>query len=1280
MRIKMKMFVVAMLLLFVSSETVFAGTTEITEEEYDVLIEETVGLAEVFRLDESFIYEANSCLTKEQITYLKEELIPEIYGTTITTEKEKVEAVLSYVKSHMTVTDGQDAVSLDNTYEMLCKYPAENEGQLFVGDSYSYTLAVRDLCALSGIPAILLGDESSTSRDYQIVMVYVDSKWQFVDAFQDSSELVEEAEMYETMGTYFVPTKMNFGYVGDNSIINYAGSIYINSYTLQLERSAGHTNSAFNLMYDKDKKAVIRMFDSVTLMINSCYYGANEKTDEEGRVPGGLLTMTITNAGENGEWRFCQAYSQYGVLLQGYAVIDGVEHDFSNLGSFLTLSFYEIIEEREPTEEEQAEVNQFWLDQLALCTKIGDALLADSTYEVFLDYTEEELAYLKAAAAEAVTATWVMRFEENPDEELLESEYTEYQKAQGIINYIKAKVPEYVYSYGGDDSYSVLISGKATCHNYSFLLTELCALQDIPCFTLSGQLGTTKSIAGEASDHTVNLLKLDGEWYISDPTNGNAIIKTDRLTSFNPASFLYSVYDGSERIYISHEMMLRELYYERKELCYGFDANDNYGIYFMDRSQGIADYTCGLFETDANGKLKQNNGFITWEEKKETENGYEIWQYEGYTRQGYTVGGTQNINGTTYTFPRIKETPFESGHAGKMVRLIGYAKEKLSSHYKIYMMTCEGVSANYIYTGDYMEPEPVIKNGDTILVEGQDYTVSHHNNKDISSDATGKASMYISGINNYYDSFPIYYEILPKEITEEDVTFSQEKFVWNMDVDKAGGFSSPEVTVNAPKEDYTVSCSGFGGLKEGTVVVKGRYNCTGSVKKVFPLEPMSIENGEFRISVDDSKEFVYREMKWEPAVTVTWHNEDGSVYRELSSAEYDVTYENNIDVGTAKVTVEGYGYFSGKLETTFEIKKKDLSNDSSLTEALEKTNPVKYTGEPHIPNIPGINYSMELYSTGYTLDEDFTMTVSNNINAGKGLITLEGIGNYTGTLTHEFTIKPQEIANNTPYIQNNLVECNGQVIKPQVVIQDLVQGEDFTVTCYTKEYDETGENYEYIPATPIEAGDYWLFVELTNPNYTFQWEETTCWLSFLINQKTATSNPNDTQTPTVPETSDESGSVGTDKDGSTQTGNQNGSGTVTEGNNQTEIPDSVNGTSGNNEGNVQEGMNGKEKEEPKEVVVSKVKKLKVKKKKNYLLIQWKKASNIKGYQLQISTNKKYKKAKKVTLSSKKTSYKFKKYKKGKTYYVRIRAYRIVKNADGTSKKVYGKWVSKKRKV
>lgn len=67
------------------------------------------------------------------------------------------------------------------------------------------------------------------------------------------------------------------------------------------------------------------------------------------------------------------------------------------------------------------------------------------------------------------------------------------------------------------------------------------------------------------------------------------------------------------------------------------------------------------------------------------------------------------------------------------------------------------------------------------------------------------------------------------------------------------------------------------------------------------------------------------------------------------------------------------------------------------------------------------------------------------------------------------------------------------------------------------------------------------------------------------------------------------------------------------------------------------------------------------------VIKLKKAKNAQGYQILYSTNKKFKSAKKVTSSSLKKT--ISGLKKGKTYYVKVRAY----NVDSTDKKIYGNY-------
>ncbi len=83
-------------------------------------------------------------------------------------------------------------------------------------------------------------------------------------------------------------------------------------------------------------------------------------------------------------------------------------------------------------------------------------------------------------------------------------------------------------------------------------------------------------------------------------------------------------------------------------------------------------------------------------------------------------------------------------------------------------------------------------------------------------------------------------------------------------------------------------------------------------------------------------------------------------------------------------------------------------------------------------------------------------------------------------------------------------------------------------------------------------------------------------------------------------------------------------------------------------------------------------------KKKSIIVKYKKQEGVSGYQVQASTSKKFAKKKTITKTyTKKNVFKrtIKNLKKGKTYYVRVRAYK----KDSTGAKIYGKW-SKVKKI
>ena len=86
---------------------------------------------------------------------------------------------------------------------------------------------------------------------------------------------------------------------------------------------------------------------------------------------------------------------------------------------------------------------------------------------------------------------------------------------------------------------------------------------------------------------------------------------------------------------------------------------------------------------------------------------------------------------------------------------------------------------------------------------------------------------------------------------------------------------------------------------------------------------------------------------------------------------------------------------------------------------------------------------------------------------------------------------------------------------------------------------------------------------------------------------------------------------------------------------------------------------------------TKVKGLKLTKKKKAVNAKWKSVSDCDGYQIICSRTRKFKSKKSITTH--KTSAKFKRLKKKKTYYVKVRAYKI-----SNGEKIYGKWSTIKK--
>ena len=115
---------------------------------------------------------------------------------------------------------------------------------------------------------------------------------------------------------------------------------------------------------------------------------------------------------------------------------------------------------------------------------------------------------------------------------------------------------------------------------------------------------------------------------------------------------------------------------------------------------------------------------------------------------------------------------------------------------------------------------------------------------------------------------------------------------------------------------------------------------------------------------------------------------------ELTVDDISVTYENNINVGTATIIYTGKNNYTGEIRKNFKI------TEASITDDM-------------IANIPSVTYNTRAHTPdvtvtfeGSTLEagKDYGVAYTNNINAGTATVTVTGKGNFTGTASKTFTI------------------------------------------------------------------------------------------------------------------------------------------------------------------------------------------------------------------------------------------------------------------------------------
>ena len=157
-----------------------------------------------------------------------------------------------------------------------------------------------------------------------------------------------------------------------------------------------------------------------------------------------------------------------------------------------------------------------------------------------------------------------------------------------------------------------------------------------------------------------------------------------------------------------------------------------------------------------------------------------------------------------------------------------------------------------------------------------------------------------------------------------------------------------------------------------------------------------------------------------------------------------MSYENNIDVGEAKIIIRGVGNYTSSVTKNFKIVAKDIKNVivQDITDQV-------YTGTAIEPNVSVMDGSTKLVE-----NKDYTVSYKNNVEKGTAIVKLEGKGNYTGSIEKEFNIvqETEDTAKDIATLTIDNIEnkiYTGKLITPELRIKDgeniLEKNKDYTI-------------------------------------------------------------------------------------------------------------------------------------------------------------------------------------------------------------------------------------------
>lgn len=334
----------------------------------------------------------------------------------------------------------------------------------------------------------------------------------------------------------------------------------------------------------------------------------------------------------------------------------------------------------------------------------------------------------------------------------------------------------------------------------------------------------------------------------------------------------------------------------------------------------------------------------------------------------YTVAYSNNVNAGTGTITITGKGIY----GGSVKKTFTIKKLGISA-------TAVSGTGNKVYTGSAIKPVPAVKAGGRTLKTGTDFTVSYKNNTE-----PGTATLIVNGKGNYSGSVSKTFKITARAINDVEVTVPDTVFT--------GEQVRPDVVVSygsyqfISDSDYTLSFKDNVNIGTASVVVTGKNHLSGSRTVTFPIEKADISSTEIAVK---NATFTGSAIKSDVDVRL------GNVTLK-EGTHYTLSYKNNVNAGTAQVTISGKGSLEGAVTMSFTIAKADISKASISANGTYAPDGVKI----------GINAKFGNY-TLKSSDYSFTAPTA----AGEQTLTISGNGNFSGKTTVKCNVAKADIAN-----------------------------------------------------------------------------------------------------------------------------------------------------------------------------------------------------------------------------------------------------------------------------